>query len=640
VQHSFDRDDFGVADGWWAVDGSPERADPDAVADLRRALGADEHPDGPPEGPPVWFVHPGDTHEVWSPGVVDLEDGGEVAVRDRLPPDLPLGGHLLRSGGVVTRLFVVPRRCPSVAETLGGRAWGWAVQVPAARSAASWGHGDLADLRTLAGWTASAGGRVLAHSPLGAPLPTPSQQPSPYYASSRRFWSPLVLRVEEVDGAAGVQVVDDAAAAGRALLADRRIDRDEVWRLKRDALGAVWAATRSSAATRAALDDVRGDGELSDFATFCALAEHHGSGWSTWPEEHRHPRNPAVARFAADRADDVDRWRWLQVQTDRQLARAAAAGVALMADLPVGFDPDGADAWVDQDLLAIGCRIGAPPDEFNRDGQDWGLPPYVPWRLRAAGYGPWRDTLRRVLRHAGTLRVDHVMGLFRLYLVPPGRDARTGAYVYQPGADLFELACLEATLAGAVLVGEDLGTVEPEVRDAMARRGVLGYRVGWFEDSPSASWPATSVAMLTTHDLPTAAGLLGGHDAAARAEAGLAPDPEGDAVLRRRLDALAAADGAAPGDVAPPGEVPPVGAQPLTTAAYTALARSGSDLVVVTLEDAVGQVERPNLPGTLDEHPNWRLALPVPIERLDDAGAGDLAAAVATARPATAAPPG
>lgn len=630
VQDVTGRDDFGVAAGWYSVDGTATPADPAARAELRDALAGSEHPSGPPPGPPRWFVRPGEEHHVWSPGVVLLEYGGEVEVPHQLPPDLPLGAHVLRSGGVDTDLFVVPHRCTSVRERLGGRCWGWAVQVPAARSAHSWGHGDLADLAELGRWTREAGGSVLAHSPLGASVPLPSQEPSPYYASSRRFWSPLHLRVEEVEGASGggdelVEVLARASAAGRELLEDRRIDRDRVWELKSAALCAIWDHVRESPETRGELRDVAHDETLTTFATFCALAEHHGSGWSAWPEEHRQPSAAAVARFASERAADVDRWRWIQVQLDRQLA-AAAAELPLMADLPVGFDPDGADAWADQDLLAAGCRIGAPPDDFNPRGQDWGLPPYVPWRLRHRAFAPWRDTLRRVLRHAAALRVDHVMGLFRQFLIPPGRDPTGGAYVYQPDVGLLDVACMEAARAGAVLVGEDLGTVEPGVREAMAERGVLGYRVAWFADDPPRSWPRDTVAMIGTHDLPTVAGLLGGQDAQAREAAGMEPDPRGDeSMARRLLELTSSSEGGRPEAAS--------GAREVSLAAHDALARSGSDLVVATLEDAVGQVERPNLPGTVDEHPNWRLALPVGIEHLDDAGAGELAGVLSEVRP-------
>lgn len=605
-----DTDAWGVTDGWWGTDGAWHAVDPDVRAELHRALGADAHPDGPPEGPARWFVGEGDAPAVWSPGEVLVEDGGTVPVGDALPPDLPIGTHRLVSGGDhLTVLHVVPRRVRALA-----RGWGWAVQLHATRSRSSWGVGDLADLATLARRAAEAGATMVAHSPLGATTPVLPVQPSPYYASSRRFTSPLYLRVEDVPGAhRAADAVARAAAASRALDGADRIDRDEVWRLKLGALGAIWDRVRHDADLRVAIDGTDGDGPLRRHATFCTLAEHHGGGRGAFPTEHAHPDRPEVAVFAARHGDRVDFWRWVQLLADDQTARAAAAGAPLLADLPVGFDPDGSDAWADQDLLATGCRIGAPPDEFNRAGQDWGLPPYVPWKLRAAGYEPWTDTLRRLLRGAGALRIDHVMGLFRLYCVPPGHDAGHGGYVRQPDAELLQLACLEAARAGASLVGEDLGTVEPAVREELASRGVYGYRVGWFDDDAPREWPERTVAMMSTHDLPTVAGLWTGTDAEDRERAGIPPDPHGDALLRHRLGTLSGL-----GDDA--------SARQVTLAAHAALATAGSDLVLATLEDAVGVEHRPNLPGTVDEHPNWRMALPVPIEDLDSAGASEITA--------------
>jgi 4-alpha-glucanotransferase len=256
----------------------------------------------------------------------------------------------------------------------------------------------------------------------------------------------------------------------------------------------------------------------------------------------------------------------------------------------VGSAPDGADAWLWQDVLAGAVRVGAPPDAFNADGQDWGLPPFVPWRLRDAGYEPFVQLLRASFRHAAGLRVDHVMGLFRLWWVPEGDGPAAGGYVRYPGTELADILALESVRAGAFVVGEDLGTVEDEVRHALEARGVLSYRVAWFEDEPPPRWPPMSLAAITTHDLPTVAGVADDVD-----------DPDG--AFAPRLRALV--------DAAPPGDPAPT-----VVLAHRALATAPSHLVIATLEDAVGVIERPNVPGTTTEHPNWSRALPITLEEL------------------------
>ena len=597
-------DAWNVADGWMGTDGQWHVIDPDTRAALRHAQGADLHPDGPPGPPPQWFVRTGERHALWSSCVIELDDGSTVGPFHELDGTLPLGVHRLvpEDGGPTTTLFVVP---PTVAGP--GRTWGWSTQLYATRSRSSWGQGDLGDLARLASWSESTGASLLAHNPLGATLPLAHQQPSPYYASSRRFLSPLYLDVPAVRGARSIGAdLERAAAAGAALNSTEGIDRDEIWRLKLATLEAVWEQVRGAASTRR---DWPEDRPAVQHALFCALAEHHGSGWLDWPHEHRHPDLPAVAAFA-----------------EQQLTTASAAGAGLLADLPVGFDPSGSDAWVDQDLLALDCSVGAPPDDLGPLGQDWGLPPYVPWKLKAVGYAPWIDTLRRNFAHCSALRIDHVMGLFRLFWIPPGGEARHGGYVYQGAPDaagegvveLLDLAMMEAARAGASLVGEDLGTVEPSVRDAMTRRAAFGYRIAWFEDEPPEHWPANSLAALTTHDLPTAAGLWSGDDERARVAAGMPGDEAAEATLRGRLASLAGIDPAQDPAATPVREV--------VHRAHEGLAASGSDLVVVTLEDAVGAHRRPNLPGTVDEYPNWRIPLPVPLEELGEAGADDVAA--------------
>jgi 4-alpha-glucanotransferase len=608
---------WGVARGWWSFDGTWNDADPASVAALEAAQGAAEYPQGPPPVDPIWFVIEGVAEPLRSPALIELDDGGgEVESATALPPDLPLGAHLLRplDGGPTTRLFVVPAKAPRPA-----RGWGWSAQLYGVRSRHSWGHGDLVDLGDLARWAADGGASLVAHNPLGATLPISEQQPSPYFASSRRFLSPLYLRVESVIGADLIgEELSAAAEAGRELSQKRRIDRNRVWELKLGVLEQIWHAVRDAPVVRRSLVDAARDDVLTAHATFCALAERHGAGWTEWPAGHRDPSSGEVAAFRAQHSDRVDFWRWLQLECDIQLEHAASTGAGLMGDLPVGFDPSGSDAWMDQDQLATGCRVGAPPDELGPQGQDWGLPPYIPWKVRASGYSTWIDTLRRSFRHASSVRIDHVMGLFRLYWIPEGADPTRGAYVYQFGSELLDLAVMEAARAGATLVGEDLGTVEPEVREAMGTRDVFGYRIGWFEDDPPVEWPSTTLGSITTHDLPTVAGAWTGVDAALRLEAGLRPDPEGDERFRNRLGRLARLGGV--------DDLEGVDVDEVNRGAHRSLAAAGSDLVLATLEDAVGVREWPNVPGTVDERPNWRLALPVELEELDGHGAADITA--------------
>jgi 4-alpha-glucanotransferase len=305
-----------------------------------------------------------------------------------------------------------------------------------------------------------------------------------------------------------------------------------------------------------------------------------------------------VRALAAAHAGRVRFHCWVQWLLDEQLARAAR-GVRLVQDLPIGVDPGGADAWIWQDVFAPGVSVGAPPDLFNRRGQDWGLPPLVPARLRAADYRPFIETVRASMRHGGGLRIDHVMGLFRLFWIPAGRPPAEGAYVRYPADDLLGIVALESQRAGAIVVGEDLGTVEEGTSERLRERGVLSCRVAWFGPETPAEFPELALGAITTHDLPTVAGVWSGADVARQRAVGLEPDAS--EALRDRLAAVAGVSaGAALADA--------------VRGAHRALGASPSALVAATLEDALHVEERPNLPGTSTECPNWRLALPQPLE--------------------------
>jgi 4-alpha-glucanotransferase len=479
------------------------------------------------------------------------------------------------------------------------RAWGWAAQLYAARSSASWGIGDLMDLDRLARWARQKGAGFVLVNPLHAATPVLPQNPSPYYPSSRRFRNILSLRVEEVPGAAALDI-DGVARAGRALNERRSIDRDEVLRLKLDALDRVWAGFNGDADFDAYCKEQ--GAALEQWGVFCVLAEVHGGDWRAWPAAYRRPDGPEVARVAGE--DERVRFhQWLQWQLDLQL-RAASSHVAVMHDLAVGFAPGGADAWAWQDMLAPGVSIGAPPDEFNTQGQVWGLPPFDPWKLRAARYRPFVETIHASLRHAGALRIDHALGLARLYWVPDGARPTDGVYVHYPFADLLDVIARESAKADAYVVAEDLGTSEPEILDALAARCLLSYRLVWFEEKQPNEFPELAMAAVTTHDLPTIAGLWSGRDLELQRELGLQPNSEGWEEIRAKLGQVA-------------GVSPAAAVEDVIIGVHQALAGAPSLLVSATLDDALAVVERPNMPGTTTQWPNWCLALPVPLEDLE-----------------------
>ena len=535
-------------------------------------------------------------------GDLTLEDGSTLGHQAVMPSDAPYGYHRLgRDDGGEQLIITGPGRCHLPP---GLRAWGWAIQLAATRSGRSWGIGDLADLRALGAWTAVAGAGFLAVGPLGAPNPGPRPEPSPYYPSTRRFGNPLYLRVEEVPGAERLaDELPELAATGQALNAERLIDRSRVAALKLRALERIWSA----GADRPAFDAWRTERGLSleRWATFVALTERLGPGWQTWPEPYRDPASSAVTAAAGEHADRVAFHAWLQWCFDRQLADASDA-IRRVADMPVGVDPGGFDAWDWQDQLAMGASIGAPPDRFNTRGQDWGLPPFIPAALRSAAYRPFIETIHAQLRHAGGLRIDHVLGLFRLWWIPAGNDPNHGAYVRSHTDELLEIVALESHRAGAVVVGEDLGTVPSGVRRDLRRRRLLSTRLALFERVPPSDYPAQAFAGVTTHDLPTVAGAWNGADLADQAAAGVPPDPDALQLLRSSLARAAGVATEAPLDE-------------VVLRLHERVAASPAALVAATLEDALRVEERPNLPGTVPPaRQNWSLALPSPIEELAD----------------------
>jgi 4-alpha-glucanotransferase len=622
-------------------------------------------------------VPDGDPVEVW----VELEDGSarradqidhwvdprEVAgsrigeATFEVPLGLPLGYHALRARSgdteATAHLVVTPAWLGLPEQAAARQQWGFATQLYSLRSAGSWGLGDLTDLTDLAVWSASRlGADYVLVNPLHAAEPLAPLEPSPYLPSSRRFFNPIYLRVERIPEYAALpeqerDAVDQLVAELAPWLTPQDpVDRNAAWTAKRAALRVVHAAPRSAGRELdlAAFRQREGDA-LTDFATWNVLAEDHGNDVREWPEEYRRHDGPAVARFAADHVDRVDFECWMQWVLDEQLqqaqAKATGAGMRLgvMHDLAVGVHPGGADAWRLQDVYAQGVQVGAPPDPYNQLGQDWSQPPWRPDRLAELGYQPFRDLIGAVLRHAGGVRVDHILGLFRLWWIPVGGPPDEGTYVRYDHEALIGVLALEAHRAGAVVVGEDLGVVPPETRDVLASRGVLGTSVLWFEQhdgrpAPAEHWREWSLASVTTHDFPPTAGYLVGDQVRLQHQLGLL---EGD--LDAELAAARAQVDAWLDEVRRRGLLAdddnPEDPEDVVRALHQYLTRTPARLLCVALTDAVGDRRTQNQPGTTDENPNWRVPLagpdgvPLPLEEVfTSRRAAALAAVVAGRR--------
>ena len=507
------------------------------------------------------------------------------------------------------------------------RSWGFAVQLYSLRSRQSWGHGDLGDLADLAAWSASdLGAGFILINPLHAGEPLPPLSQSPYLPMSRRFTSPLYLRVEDIPEyaklTAGDRVrIDSLAAPLRARNATSELlDRDEVWRAKRAALQIIYRQPMTPQRS-ADFDAYRArEGQpLDDWSLWCALAEIHGPDWRVWPEPLRAVGSAEVAAERARLAGQASFHAWLQWLSDSQLAtaqdaaRAAGMRIGIIRDLAVGCHPGGADAWAWQDVLVAGVSVGAPPDEFNQRGQDWNQPPWHPQRLAGQDYAPLADLMRAALRHAGGLRVDHVMGLFRLWWVPPGMTPDQGTYVRYDHRAMVGVLAGQSVSARALAIGEDLGTVEPYIREYLADRGVLGTAMLWFERGPDGAplppgkWRRNCLAMVGTHDVPPIAAFVTGEQVELRSRLGLLTrsyreeSDESDAVVRAWQEVLEAEGLLPPGGRPTPAE--------FTVACYAFLARTPALLIGVSLADAVGDRRPQNIPGTTDEYPNWRVPL-------------------------------
>ncbi|MGA0066580.1 MAG: 4-alpha-glucanotransferase [Candidatus Nanopelagicales bacterium] len=661
---------YGVSVEYWDQSGVLRRSSGAAVASIVRALGADPDDETSIQAslrerdlrdwrrtlPPVvvavggryahiWVHVPhGSSVRLW----IELEDGGvvEPAQSNRwvepreidgvltgeatfvVPADIPLGWHVIKAftddNVSESVLVVTPERLVPPALVSGERLWGLMAQIYSVRSRRSWGIGDLADLADLAAWSGHAlGADFVLVNPLHASAPTLPVTPSPYLPATRRFPSPLYLRIEQIPEYAYLSGADRKAIRRlgkplRRLSADL-LDRDEAWSAKSAALDIVRRVplTPGRQARYDAYVEAEGQG-LIDFATWCALTEEFGQVWQQWPAELRHPSSPGVVDWRARHADRIERHLWMQWLLDEQMESTQEAAVevgmraGIIHDLAVGVSGEGADAWSLQDVLASGVTVGCPPDMYNQLGQNWAQPPWRPDALADAAYVPYRDMLRTLLKHSGGIRVDHILGLFRQWWIPEGAPAADGAYVAFDHEALVGILALEAHRAGALVIGEDLGTVELRVQQFLQERGILGTCILWFERraggelKPPEEWRGDVLASVAVHDLPPTAGYLAGEHVRIRGELGLLAreeheEREADAIATREwLDVAVAREWLS--DVDAPVEERVI-------ALHRIVAASPARLVGVALTDLVGDIRAQNQPGTDQEYPNWRVPL-------------------------------
>ena len=548
----------------------------------------------------------------------------------RLPGRSPItfdepGYHEIEADGGGITVAVAPPRAWTVADAAPGRRiWAPAVQIPSLRDGRREAFGDFGALARFARAAAAKGADAVAMSPVHALFPADSSRYSPYGPSSRLFLNVLLADSSLLGDRRGSGTLDDLIDWQAAI--PRKLERLHGLFEQRD------EGTR-----RAVAGFARERGEaVVRHATFDALHAHFRErtpgGWPGWPAAYQDPDGAAVAEFAAAHREAIDFHVFLQWLAARSLQAAQAAAkdagmaVGLVADMAVGLDAGGSEAWSRPGRLLDGLSVGAPPDPLGPDGQDWGITTFSPRALRRHGFASFIETIRAALRHAGGLRIDHAMSLRRLWVIPRGARPGDGAYLSFPETDLMRLLALEAWRAKAIVIGEDLGTVPAGFRGRMAGRGLLGMRVLWFERTRSggftapARWARGAAAMTSTHDLPTVAGWWRGRDidwtwAIGRTSAFASEAAERKARDEDRARLWRACRRAGTASGAPPAADTPGAA---VDAAVAYVARTPSELAIVPVEDLLAIPEQPNLPGTIDEHPNWRRRLPGTVEEMLD----------------------
>ena len=515
------------------------------------------------------------------------------------------------------------------------RAWGLFCQLYELRSDRSWGIGDFADLARLSETAAAAGADFVGINPLHALFLSDPDRASPFTPSNRQFLNPLYIAMDDLPGSTR----PDKAALAKVQATDM-VDYGLVARMKRKGLRAVFARKpfEGNRWPESDFEAFRAEGGLSleRHALFEALSQAmvdkgHDAGWKDWPEPFRDPESPEVVAFAKKNARDVTFQVWLQWIAARQLAAAAQAGreagmrIGLYLDLAVGEAPDGSATWSDKSFTLQGVVVGAPPDVFSQDGQNWALSALSPTALARAGYAPFRNLIAAQLKYAGALRIDHVMALRQLFLIPDNAPASAGTHVAYPLAEMLGVVAEEAEKHDAVVIGEDLGWVPDGFRDVLQAANIMAYRILYFEQdwglfTRASTYPEKALACVSTHDLPTLAGWWSGDDIALRERFGLIDSEKAAGDVARRVDERVALvnafidGGELPGD-AQDGAVATLPPRVLT-AAYKFLASTPSMLVGVRLADLVGPEGQTNVPGTVDEHPNWRRRASVTLDEI------------------------
>lgn len=619
----------------------------------------------------------GDSLEVWA----ELEDGSRAEVPQvdhyfppreidgkmvgratfAIPGSLPIGWHTLHTRlqdgtHATSPLAVTPARL-EIPEFPHGKVWGMMVQLYSVCSRRSWGMGDFADLSDMGETFAKLGADFILVNPLGAGEPNVPVTPSPYLPATRRFVSPLYIRPQNIPEMSYLSPVDQdrirtlESAASRVTSRrerERLIDRDQSWKNKREALAIIYTAPRSTKRQKAFTEFCERQGQgLDDYAVWCVIAEELGLG--VWPAELQDLRSPAVAKLREKKADRIDFFKWLQwiateqLQAAGQSVKDAGMRVGIMKDLAVGVHPQGADAWIHRDVFSPQITVGAPPDMYNHLGQDWSQPVMRPDRLEELAYQPFRQVVQTALRGAGALRMDHIMGLFRLWCIPQGKGAGAGTYLRYNHEAMVGVLLLEAARAGALVIGEDLGTVEPWVREYLSERGVMGTSVMWFENDENGlldprQYRSLCLATVNTHDLPPTLGFLQGAHLKLQDELGLLGKPveqcfaELEGLKRGAIRSLRER-GYLPQTVGDDGSG--CSDQELLQALHAFIASANAKLIGVSLVDAVGELRLQNQPGTDREYPNWKIPLADKFGRLvyvedlaSDAGLIELARVV------------